>query len=781
MNTRRLETRDLIKALVRQAALREQSPAHLLFDTTAVLAAKRKLSSADSQMAEQAALARVGQTIAGTLRIDLLSERAFRVRYAEGSTVPANDTPMVEAWPAGQAVGAATAAGKSLEWGTPAMRLSVQSDPFRIEARDGAGRSVCVMGGPEKNHFNNWDAYGTGLCRSLDGGIALGVECFALRPQEAVFGLGERFLRLNKVGQTADLEMADALGVTTPRAYKNVPFFVSTAGYGVFFHHSSRMTFWVGSLSAVDIQAAVEDAFLDYVVFLGDIPSVLAQYVALTGRGSVPPAWTFGYWQSKISYTSAEETLEVARQLRAHEVPCDVIHLDTHWFAQDWLCNLEFDSQRFPDPAGYMNELGRMGFKVSLWQLPYIPEGSELFEKFRAVDGFVKTREGAIYDVGICFTKGFKGVVGCIDFTNPAAVRVYQEALARLFRLGARVIKTDFGEAAPLDGVYHDGTPGHRMHNLYPLLYNRAAFEVTRAETGGGVVWARSAWAGSQRFPVHWGGDNSPNWANMIPQIEGGLSLGLSGFQFWSQDIGGFCGHTWGELLIRWMQMSMFLSHSRIHGFGPRELYRFPEEVLRICREFIRLRYRLLPYILGQAERCVERALPMARALAIAYQDDPTTWHIGDQWLFGDDLLVAPITDPSNRRRVYLPRGGWIEWWTGERRSGPCWLEVEAPLERIPLYAREGAVIAMGPAMNYVGEKPVDVLTLRVAPFAADGRSQCVASVDGRSVEIFYERSAGRHQVTVTGCLVPVRVDAMGETLPQRDWSVEVCSTGECR
>jgi alpha-D-xyloside xylohydrolase len=761
MKTRLLETKEVFKGLVKKIELREQGKTHAVFTTSGVLAVKKNISSADSAMLDQARLAGVGQPVAGTLRLDVLSDTALRVRYAEGATVSGNDTPMIAAWPAPPTACRVQTPEKAVELATPAMRVSVSLDPFRISVCDASGRLVAAIGGPEKDQFNAWDAYGTGLCRTLDGTTTLAAECFALRPQEAIFGLGERFLRLNKVGQTADLDMVDALGVTTPRAYKNIPFFVSTAGYGVFFNHSSRMTVWVGSMSAADVQVAAEDDFLDYVVFLGDIKTVLAQYVALTGRGSVPPDWTFGYWQSKISYQSAEETLDVVRQLRAHEVPCDVIHLDTHWFKQDWYCNLEFDTARFPDPAAYMAELRRLGVKVSLWQLPYIPEGSDLFEKFRAVDGFVKTRDGGIYNVGVCFTKDFKGTVGCIDFTNPAAVRVYQEELRRLFQLGARVVKTDFGEAAPLDGVYHDGTPGHRMHNLYPLLYNRAAFEVTREATGGGVVWARSAWAGSQQYPVHWGGDNSPNWANMIPQIEGGLSLGLSGFQFWSQDIGGFCGHTWGELLIRWMQMSMFLSHSRIHGFGPRELYRFPENVLRVCRDYIRLRYRLLPYILGEAESCVERSLPMARALVVEFPDDPTTWNIGDQWLFGDSLLVAPITDATDRRRVYLPRGVWTDWWTGARTTGPCWIDVAAGIETLPLYAREGAVIAMGPVMNYVGEKPVDRLQVRVARFTADGITRVCVPVNGRQVKVVYESAAGKHVVRVGGCPVPVDVEAL--------------------
>ncbi len=224
-----------------------------------------------------------------------------------------------------------------------------------------------------------------------------------------------------------------------------------------------------------------------------------------------------------------------------------------------------------------------------------------------------------------------------------------------------KVIKTDFGEAAPLDGVYYDGTPGSHMHNLYPLLYNKAVFEVTREETGAGVVWARSAWAGSQRYPLHWGGDSSPNYANMLPQLEGGLSFGLSGFQFWSQDIGGFHGAIEEKLLIRWMQIGLFNSHSRIHGFGDRELYKFGPETQRICGDYLRLRYRLLPYIYGSARQCVESSLPMTRPLVVEYQHDPTVWNMSDEYLFGDSLLVAPIFSEAPLRQVYLPEGMWTD------------------------------------------------------------------------------------------------------------------------
>jgi alpha-D-xyloside xylohydrolase len=276
------------------------------------------------------------------------------------------------------------------------------------------------------------------------------------------------------------------------------------------------------------------------------------------------------------------------------------------------------------------------------------------------------------------------------------------------------------------------------------------------------VVWARSAWAGNQRYPLHWGGDNSPNFHNMVPQLEGGLSFGMSGFQFWSHDIGGFCGDTQGRLLIRWMQVGMFLSHCRIHGFARRELYKFDAETLRICRDFIRLRYRLLPYIHGQAQRCIETSLPMLRALVVEYQDDPNVWNLGNEYLFGDDLLVAPICDESDRRRVYLPKGIWTDWWTRKRLRGGRWIEAKAGIETLPLYLREGAIVPLGPWMNYVDEKPTEEIELLVSRLERDGTRRFDIPINGTTIPVKYTCADGAHSITIGKTGVRITVVGLG-------------------
>lgn len=749
--TRCLEDNRVHRAVIEKTKLAEVKTHGVLLETMAAPAIFHAISSADSEMQNQRENKSQESQVDGKLSIDFITDDCFRVRYWVGKTEFTHDTEMVVGEFSGPKVFSVEKKDEGVVIQTAQVKLSVTYSPYRLEARDLQGKLLCGIGGPEKDYFNSWDSFNTGIHTRLEDQAPIATECFDLNHDESIYGLGEQFIAFDKVGQTIDLNMIDALGVSTPRSYKNVPFYISNKGYGVFFNHSSLMTAWVGSMSGCDVQVAACDDFLDYYVMTGSIKEILSRYTDITGKGSLPPKWTFGYWQSKISYKSAEETLEVVREMRKNEIPCDVIHLDTHWFKYDWYCDLEFDRERFPDVPAYFKELDELGIKVSLWQLPYIPEGSKLYDDLVAVDGFVKTKEGTIYNSGVCFTPELKDknlTIGVVDFTNPSAIQVYTDAIRDLLRMGAKVIKTDFGEAAPIDGVYHDGTPGYQMHNLYPLLYNKAIAEVTEKETGDNVVWARSAWAGSQRYPLHWGGDNSPNHHNLYSQLSGGMSMGMSGFQFWSQDIGGFLGETNDELLCRWMQLGMFMSHSRIHGFGDRELYKFSVQCQEICKKYINLRYQLMPYIFSEARDCVESSLPMLRPLVIEYQNDPTVRQIGDQYLLGSSLLVAPILSESGSRRVYLPKGTWTDWWSGELLNGERWLDVNAELDVMPLYIKEGAIIPMGAAMNFIDEKKTDAYQLRLGYFQDNSKSSFSLSHGEEIVKLEAQLVDGKIEVS---------------------------------
>jgi alpha-D-xyloside xylohydrolase len=728
-----------------------------------------------------------GSPLDGRLRIEAVGDRVLRVRYAPGHEVCHGGTGMIVGDGGTAAAGSAGSSGlgalppaSSVEVAatadrvvvrTPAMTAAATLDPYRLEVR-GAGDARTApsgwvprvrIGGPDPSYFAVGDSLGTGVSHDQRDGRPVATETFGIGPGEGVYGFGETFLGLDKAGQTIDLWVSDAMGVHTPRLYKAVPFWLTTGGYGVFVHTSNRITAWVGSRAAHQVQVAVDDGVLDYFVFLGSPAEILAGYTALTGRPPVPPDWSFGWWQSRCSYASAEEVLEVVREMREAGIPMDVIHLDTNWFAVDWRCDLEFAPDRFPDPEGLCRALAAEGVHLSLWQTPYLMEGTRLHDRLARAGGFVRTRDGAFLDIGVHFVSGYQGPVHVVDWTNPEAVRVMDEEYGRLLKTGASVIKVDFGEELPDAAVYADGTPGERMHNLYPLRYQQAVHAATGRALGDAerIAWSRSGWAGAQRFPVHWGGDVPPAWEMMAPQLHGGLSLGLSGFTFWSADIGGTgeLPHD-HELLVRWLQWGVLLSHPRVHGMGIREACRWPEPARRVARDWIRLRYRLLPYVLAEARYAAERGLPFARPLVLEFPDDPTTWRIGDQFLCGRSILVAPLLEPGGRRRVYLPAGTWTDWWTRDRHRGPGWVDAEHDLDTMPLYLREGAVIPMGPVVRRVGERPTDPLTLMVAPFEAAGRTELRVPMDGRDVTIRYEAEAGRHTVEAADHLGEVVLDA---------------------
>jgi alpha-D-xyloside xylohydrolase len=281
--------------------------------------------------------------------------------------------------------------------------------------------------------------------------------------------------------------------------------------------------------------------------------------------------------------------------------------------------------------------------------------------------------------------------------------------------MGATVFKTDMGEAIPEDAVFFDGTTGRTTHNVYSLYYNKAAFETASAyspETA--IVWCRSAWAGSQRYPVHWGGDPTCRFEDMSTELWGGFGLGLSGFAYWSHDIGGTIGSPTPDLYIRWAQFGLLCSHSRAHGSTPREPWEYGDNILRIFKEFVALRYRLIPYLYSLSHTAHQTGLPLLRAMVLEFQDDFAVRNFGSQYMFGPSLLVAPVMDESNRREVYLPQGNWLDWWTKEIHQGPKILSMEIPLEKIPLFLRQGSILPLGEVTQWVGEHPQSRLELHL-------------------------------------------------------------------
>lgn len=586
---------------------------------------------------------------------------------------------------------------------TDKFTLEINKSPLRLRAVDSDGRLF-------------WEQYRTDLFTSdifdistvEDNGRKACFESFKIRNKEEIYGLGERFDHVTRRGKKVDFWNKDAIGTSNGRTYINVPFLFSTEGYGLFLN-SSAMTEWeVGTLEASCLGFSIEDSMMDYFIIYGPTPAeILYKYCALTGFPALPPVWSFGLWMSRNSYTSWDIAFEVANKLRERDIPSDVLHLDTAWFKDDWNCDLKFSEERFPNPGEHMKKLLEMGFRISLWQYNFIPprENNDNYREALEKGYIALGEDGKPFRYPDVAIGGWLDDV-IIDFSNPEACEWYAGKIKELIKLGAVTIKTDFGEGIPEDAIYKN-VEGSKFHNLYSLVYNSVVAGAVKEISGENIVWARSGTAGSQRYPIHWGGDSQCSFEGLSGTLRAALSIGLSGFAFFSHDIGGFIGRPSPELYVRWAQLGLFSSHSRCHGagdFNSREPWSFGEEAERIFRKYAKLRYSLLPYIYEQAEKCCKTAKPMLRALLVEYPEDRNVWHIDDQYLFGDSLLIAPVLEPleiSAQRTLYLPAGTWFDYWTKEIiHSTGMWIKREVDLETMPIYVKLGAVL------KYAADRP---------------------------------------------------------------------------
>lgn len=348
----------------------------------------------------------------------------------------------------------------------------------------------------------------------------------------------------------------------------------------------------------------------------------------------------------------------------------------------------------------HIKKLNDKGFKISLWQYNFIPPKTNNTHYAEAVKyGYLaKNKNGLPYQLpDSCKGSWTDDVI--IDFSNPDARKWYGEKIENLIKTGASAIKTDFGEGIPEEAVYHS-IEGKYFHNLYSLVYNSTVFNASKKITGENLVWARSGTAGSQRYPIHWGGDSQCTFDALAGTLKGALSIGMSGIPFFSHDIGGFIGTPDEELYIRWAQLGLFSSHSRCHGVGNdanREPWKISEKACDIFRFYDKLRYSLMPYIYEQAEKCTKTGLPMMRALYLEYPSDRNVWHIDDEYLFGDNLLVAPILKPMSKskiRNIYLPKGIWFDYFTKEKiESNGTWVQREIDLETMPIYIKQNTTL----------------------------------------------------------------------------------------
>jgi alpha-D-xyloside xylohydrolase len=547
---------------------------------------------------------------------------------------------------------------------------------------------------------------------------------------EHIYGLGERFGPLVKNGQSIDIWNADG-GTSSEQAYKNVPFYVSDRGYGVLVDDTGHVSFEVGSENVERVQFSVAGESLQYYVIAGDPATVLDRYTTLTGKPASVPAWSYGLWLS-TSFTTDYDEATVTRfidEMAAHDLPLSVFHFDCFWMREFNWTDFEWDARTFPDPEGMLARLHQKDLRVCVWINPYIAQRAPVFAEAAAAGYLVKRPDGSVWQWDL-----WQAGMGLVDFTNPDARAWYQGKLRVLLDQGVDTFKTDFGERIPLEVVYADGSDPVEMHNWYTQLYNEAVFEVLEEQRGAGdaVVFARSATVGGQRLPVHWGGDSTSTFVSMAETLRGGLSLSMSGFAYWSHDIGGFEGTPDPEVFKRWTAFGLLSSHSRFHGS---ESYRVPwafdAEAVEVTRRFTKLKLELMPYLIAAGREATESGTPIMRPMVLAFPGDPAAAYLDRQYLLGPDLLVAPVFAADGEVEFYLPEGGWTHLLTGAREAGGRWLREQHDVLSLPLYVRDGAVLPRGARTDRPDYDYLESLVLELYPGAGSGRRELVITEPG--------------------------------------------------
>jgi len=515
---------------------------------------------------------------------------------------------------------------------------------------------------------------------------------------ENFYGFGEYFTPFVKNGQAIDIWNEDG-GTASEQAYKTVPFYLSSRGYGVFVNHPEKVSFEVCSEVVSRVQFSVPGESLSYMIIGGaGLEAVLGRYTKLMGRPALPPAWSFGLWLS-TSFTTNYNEETVASFIDGmieRDIPLNVFHYDCFWMKEYQWCNFEWDRDMFPEPEAMLARLKEKGIKICVWINPYIGQKSPLFDEGAKEGYLIKTADGGVWQWDL-----WQSGLGIVDFTNPDAVKWYQNHLRRLMDMGVDCFKTDFGERIPVECTYFDGSDPQKMHNFYSFLFNKAVFEVVQEVKGENeaVLFARSATAGGQQFPVHWGGDCDSNYISMAESLRGGLSLSLCGFGFWSHDIGGFENTATPDVYKRWVAFGLFSSHSRLHGsISYRVPWLFDDEATDVLRFFTKLKCTLMPYIFANAIKAHCTGVPMMRPMILMYQDDPVCPYLDKQYMFGENLLVSPVFNEEGTTRSYLPKaeGLWTSWYTNTQVAGGQFVDEKHDYFSLGLWVKPNSIIAIG-------------------------------------------------------------------------------------
>lgn len=545
---------------------------------------------------------------------------------------------------------------------------------------------------------------------------------------ELIYGFGEQFTPFVKNGQSVYMWNEDG-GTSTEQSYKNIPFYLSSRGYGVFVNHPERVEFEVGSEQVKKVAFMVPGEKLDYFFFNGPtMKEALERYTDLTGKPSLPPQWSFGLWLSTSFTTSYDEetVMSFIDGMEERGIPLSVFHFDCCWMREFHWTDFIWDERIFPDPAGLISRIKAKGIKVCVWINSYIAQESALFDEGMEKGYFLKHENGDVWQWDM-----WQPGLAIVDFTNPEATAWYQGLLEKLMDMGVDCFKTDFGERIPTDCVYYNNADPVKMHNYYTYLYNKAVYEVIarRKDKEEAIVFARSATAGGQKFPVHWGGDCWSDYGSMTESLRGGLSLTSSGFGFWSHDIGGFENTSTPDVYKRWCAFGLLSTHSRLHGSTS---YRVPwvydDEAVDVVRFFTRLKIQLLPYLYSCAVQTSITGVPMMRSMALEFNGAIDCSYLDKQYMLGDSLLVAPIFNDEGKAEYYLPRGSWTNFFTGEVCNGGWRTEKHGYLS-IPLWVRENSIVPIQTDPKRTALPYVDELEFRC--YKLNGESSVDVYQDG--------------------------------------------------
>lgn len=563
-------------------------------------------------------------------------------------------------------------------------------------------------------------------------------EQLSLSVGELIYGLGERFTPYVKNGQSIDIWNEDG-GTSTEQSYKNIPFYLSNRGYGVFVNHPEKVSFEVGTEMVTKVEFSVVGENLDYFIINGPtMKDVLTRYTDITGKPALPAAWTFGLWLSTSFTTNYDEATvnKFVDEMIARGIPLGTFHFDCFWMKDFSWSDFTWDSRVFPDPVGMLRRLKEKGLKICVWINSYIGQESILFEEGVSNGYFIKRPNGDVWQWDM-----WQPGMAIVDFTNPEACTWFSSKLEVLIDMGVDCFKTDFGERIPTDVVYHDGSDPMKMHNYYTYLYNKTVFELLERKLGKGeaVLFARSATVGGQKFPVHWGGDCWSDYESMEESLRGGLSLTMSGFGYWSHDIGGFESTSTPDVYKRWAAFGLLSTHSRLHGSTSyRVPWAYDEEAVDVVRFFTKTKASLMPYLFRNAIETSITGVPMMRSMVIEYSQDFNCAYLDKQFMLGDSLLVSPIFNEEGIANYYLPEGTWTDYFTGEQKTGGKWHREVHNYLSIPLMVKEGSIIAVGQDSGAVYDYAQDV-ELRVYEISESKKSATVVYNQASEIEVSLE------------------------------------------